>query len=212
MITREEAAPELRDRGKLIGPRVHRGGGDGHQVVDDLLRLPPSWGRRGCKGGQFPYLSISPLITESQSVNRWAPNRRFKKINNLKKSRKRQSSCSEFNNVEDWRELQQVRRWMRRRRTRRWLGDMFTLQFCNAWAVCVSSPGLPPSDLHRLQDPDPAGDVSQGLDRHAVGHQQVRFNSEFFSKTLIEEIAPFYCHCFLIFYLLFTCSQGEIGK
>lgn len=35
-------------------------------------------------------------------------------------------------------------------------------------------PGLPPADLHCVQDPDPAGDVPQRLDCHAVGHQQVR--------------------------------------
>lgn len=34
-------------------------------------------------------------------------------------------------------------------------------------------PGLPPADLHRVQDPGPAGDVPQRLDCHAVGHQQV---------------------------------------
>lgn len=35
-------------------------------------------------------------------------------------------------------------------------------------------PGLSAADLHRVQDPDPAGDVPQRLDGHAAGHQQVR--------------------------------------
>lgn len=35
-------------------------------------------------------------------------------------------------------------------------------------------PGLPSSDLHRLQDPDSTRNVSQRLDCDAVGHQQVR--------------------------------------
>lgn len=38
--------------------------------------------------------------------------------------------------------------------------------------------GLSSSDLHSVQDLDPTGNVPQGLDRHAVGHQQVSSPAE----------------------------------
>lgn len=40
--------------------------------------------------------------------------------------------------------------------------------------VSVCAAGFSSADLHSVPDPDPTRNVSQRLDRHAVGHQQVR--------------------------------------